>query len=137
MGEWRGPHMKVSWWMDQSEPPLEKFLALERLCDSFVLESGLKPPPVVVHCAAGIGRAGVFIAADCGARGAAMGTEVEKCSPDRLVGHLRQCRQNMVQTAEQYEFLHRMLPPLTQQLASELSVAEHAASPSSPSPAGP
>eukprot|EP00438_Fugacium_kawagutii_P018074 Skav224940 [mRNA] locus=scaffold1474:60115:64258:- [translate_table: standard] len=68
----------------------------------------------LVHCAGGIGRAGVFIAADAGARAAAQGKDGS--SPDRLIGHLRQCRMNMVQTAEQYEFLHRALPVLTQQL---------------------
>merc|ERR1712054_625138 len=119
--EWCGQQLVVSWWRDQTEPPAGKFLALAQLVNHLILRSGPSPPPVIVHCAAGIGRAGVFIAADCGARGAAMGAELEKCNPDRLVGHLRQCRQNMVQTAEQYEFLHRVLPPLTAQMASALA----------------
>merc|ERR1719189_553806 len=115
--EWTGPQLVVSWWRDQSEPDLERFLALEQLLESYVtVENGQPPPPVLVHCAAGIGRAGVFIGADCGARAAALGADTALCSPDKLVAHLRQCRMNMVQTAEQYEFLHRVLPPLVAQL---------------------
>lgn len=135
--EWCGSQIVVSWWRDQSEPPSGKFLALAQVLNHLVLRSGPRPPPVIVHCAAGIGRAGVFIAADCGARSAAMGGDLEKCCPDRLVQYLRQCRQNMVQTAEQYEFLHTVLPPLATQLASELAACDYAASPSSPSPVGP
>merc|ERR1711862_184966 len=125
--EWCVPHLLVAWWPDQSETPVDKFFALCHLVNRLVCKSQSKPSSVVVHCAAGIGRAGVFIAADCGARGVAMGAEVENCSPDRLVAHLRKCRQNMVQTAEQYEFLHRVLPTLAAQLASELAAAEQLA----------
>lgn len=116
---WHGPQLAVAWWRDQSEPPMDRFLALARLLDRLVSEHGPRPPPVVVHCAAGIGRAGVFIAAECGARAAVMGGDTVGCSPDRLVGHLRQCRMNMVQTAEQYEFLHRVLPALVGQLKAD------------------
>eukprot|EP00427_Karlodinium_veneficum_P008881 CAMPEP_0169080188 /NCGR_PEP_ID=MMETSP1015-20121227/10346_1 /TAXON_ID=342587 /ORGANISM="Karlodinium micrum, Strain CCMP2283" /LENGTH=330 /DNA_ID=CAMNT_0009139897 /DNA_START=37 /DNA_END=1025 /DNA_ORIENTATION=+ len=119
--EWSGPQLVVSWWRDQSEPPLCKFLALCQLVNRLLLRS--VPAPIVVHCAGGIGRAGVFIGADCAARGAAMGADLERCSPDRLVAHLRQCRQNMVQTAEQYEFLHRVLPRLTTQMASDMAAS--------------
>lgn len=133
--EWSGPQLVVSWWRDQSEPPMDKFLALCQLVNRLVLRNGPQPLPVIVHCAGGIGRAGVFIGADCAARGAAMGADLQRCSPDRLVTHLRQCRQNMVQTAEQYEFLHRVLPTLTAQLACDLAAAE--LSPSQASPASP
>lgn len=53
--EWCGPQLAVSWWHDQSEPNMERFLALESLLDSYVVQKGLPPPPVLVHCAAGIG----------------------------------------------------------------------------------
>lgn len=132
--EWSGPQLVVSWWRDQSEPPLCKFLALCQLVNRLLLRS--VPAPIVVHCAGGIGRAGVFIGADCAARGAAMGADLERCSPDRLVAHLRQCRQNMVQTAEQYEFLHRVLPRLTTQMASDMAASAER-SPSQPSPGSP
>ncbi|CAE7177984.1 PTPRR, partial [Symbiodinium pilosum] len=103
----------VPWWRDQSEPPLQRFLQLDKLMDSFLTPG--TSPCALVHCAGGIGRAGVFIAADAGGRAALRG-EAHRCSPDRLIGHLRQCRMNMVQTAEQYEFLHRALPLLVKQM---------------------
>merc|ERR1712224_593618 len=118
------PQLVVAWWPDQSEPPSDKFFALCQMLNRIMRRRGPSASTVIVHCAAGIGRAGVFIAADCGARGAAMGADLEKCSPDKLVEHLRSCRQNMVQTAEQYEFPHRILPPLTTHLASDLRTVE-------------
>lgn len=135
--EWRGPQLSVSWWRDQDEPPMDRFLALERLVNSFVVRHEEDKPSVVVHCAGGIGRAGVFIAADCAARAVAMGLEPSSCSPDQLVGYLRGCRMNMVQTAEQYDFLHRVLPPLAAQLAAELAPQQQGCvgPPGSPSPA--
>lgn len=114
--EWSGLHLMVSWWQDQTEPPLRKFLALHRLLDGIVGASGSPPRPLLVHCAGGIGRAGVFLAADCGARAIVAGCEPAICTPDRMVAYLRQCRMNMVQTADQYEFLHIILPPLIEQL---------------------
>eukprot|EP00913_Durusdinium_trenchii_P014661 g13755.t1 len=77
---WRGPQIVVPWWRDQSEPPLDHFLELDKLLDSF-LDPG-KSHCVLVHCAGGIGRAGVFVAADSGARAACQG-KVSSCSPDR------------------------------------------------------
>jgi len=123
--EWRGCHMIVSWWKDQSAPPMDKFLALERLVDKLRRLSVSEDPanlqrPIVVHCAGGIGRAGVFVAADSGARALASGTPEAGCSPDHLIAGLRRCRTNMVQTAEQYEFLHLVLPRLAQQFANDL-----------------
>lgn len=132
--QWSGQQLVVSWWQDQTDPPREKFLALHKVFNELVMRTGSHTAPVVVHCAGGIGRAGVFIAADNGARSAALGGDVTNCSPDRLVAHLRKCRQNMVQTAEQYEFLHTILPPLAAQLAADLAPSQHAGSPGSPSP---
>jgi len=139
--EWRGPQLAVSWWRDQSAPPTEKFLGLERLIDRLAFprppvaplsgsdgvadRSSLAAtaPALVVHCAAGIGRAGVFAAADIGARTAALDGDLAGCSPDSIVAHLRQRRMNMVQTAEQYEFVHLVLPALTAQLRRDMLAA--------------
>jgi len=127
---WRGVQLSVAWFKDQSAPPPNSFVELEGLVDlilsalgdstaavaaAIVDERGLpiRRPCIVVHCAGGIGRAGVFVAADCAARAAALGGDISSCCPDRLVGYLRQHRSNMVQTAEQYQFLHTVLPTLT------------------------
>ncbi|XP_023723261.1 tyrosine-protein phosphatase non-receptor type 7 isoform X2 [Cryptotermes secundus] len=62
--------------------------------------------PVVVHCSAGIGRTGCFIAVSVG-----MLQLLEENKVDILgiVCQMRYDRGGMIQTAEQYEFVHRAL----------------------------
>ncbi|XP_059173257.1 receptor-type tyrosine-protein phosphatase epsilon-like [Physella acuta] len=60
--------------------------------------------PVVVHCSAGVGRTGTFIALRNVMREA---EETGRVNFLQTVARLRQDRMNMVQTAEQYEFLHK------------------------------
>ncbi|XP_066991055.2 tyrosine-protein phosphatase non-receptor type 5 isoform X2 [Anabrus simplex] len=72
------------------------------------LDSGRWVPsgPVVVHCSAGIGRTGCFIAVSVG-----MNQLMEENNVDILgiVCQMRYDRGGMIQTAEQYEFVHRAL----------------------------
>ncbi|XP_052279226.1 uncharacterized protein LOC127877412 isoform X4 [Dreissena polymorpha] len=65
-----------------------------------------KKQPWVVHCSAGVGRTGTFIAMDILIdEGQARQTvDIYAC-----VTKLRQQRVNMVQTAGQYKFLHRLM----------------------------
>jgi receptor-type tyrosine-protein phosphatase R len=62
--------------------------------------------PVVVHCSAGIGRTGCFIAVSVG-----MLQLLEENKVDILgiICQMRYDRGGMIQTAEQYEFVHRAL----------------------------
>ncbi|BFZ11376.1 hypothetical protein BsWGS_14415 [Bradybaena similaris] len=60
--------------------------------------------PVVVHCSAGVGRTGTFIALRNVMRQAEDTGYVDVFTTVKM---LRQNRVNMVQTAEQYEFLHK------------------------------
>merc|ERR1719414_48615 len=55
--EWCGTQLSVSWWPDQDAPPLDKFFALDHLVNAIVMSHEGEPPPVIVHCAGGIGRA--------------------------------------------------------------------------------
>ncbi|XP_037070484.1 tyrosine-protein phosphatase non-receptor type 5-like [Pollicipes pollicipes] len=64
------------------------------------------PGPVVVHCSAGIGRTGCFIATSIGACQLQQENSVDVLG---IVCGLRQDRGGMVQTAEQYIFLHKAL----------------------------
>ncbi|XP_064617213.1 receptor-type tyrosine-protein phosphatase kappa-like [Liolophura sinensis] len=64
------------------------------------------PGPILVHCSAGIGRTGTFIALDYLINQA---KEENVVNVPACVMILRQQRVNMVQTQEQYEFLHAAL----------------------------
>lgn len=68
---------------------------------------GKHTEPIVVHCSAGIGRSGTFIALDSLLQSVA--AREPKIDPDAVINSLRANRMNMVQTAGQYEFVWRAL----------------------------
>ena len=59
--------------------------------------------PIVVHCSAGVGRTGTFIAIDIAQRELARSGKI---SVLKMVRQLRECRVAMVQTPPQYKFVH-------------------------------
>ncbi|XP_052793368.1 receptor-type tyrosine-protein phosphatase epsilon-like isoform X1 [Mya arenaria] len=62
--------------------------------------------PIIVHCSAGVGRTGTFIALD----NLVDQARTEKCvRPLQMVEALRRQRVNMVQTKDQYVYLHEAL----------------------------
>ncbi|XP_052278520.1 receptor-type tyrosine-protein phosphatase T-like [Dreissena polymorpha] len=62
--------------------------------------------PILVHCSSGVGRSGTFIALD----NLIAQAKIENCvRPLHVVEALRQQRVNMVQTKEQYKYLHEAL----------------------------
>ncbi|KAK6349888.1 hypothetical protein TWF696_006148 [Orbilia brochopaga] len=69
------------------------------------------PSPLIVHCSAGVGRSGTFIALDH------LLTEIERGTYDadpgdpiyELVDRLREQRMYMVQSESQYEYLYRIV----------------------------
>ncbi|KAJ7329818.1 hypothetical protein JRQ81_015992 [Phrynocephalus forsythii] len=72
--------------------------------------------PVIVHCSAGIGRTGCFIAAAIGCRQLKEEGVVDALS---IVCQLRLDRGGMVQTSEQYEFVHHALSLYESRLSTE------------------
>ncbi|XP_067248509.1 tyrosine-protein phosphatase non-receptor type 5 [Chanodichthys erythropterus] len=62
--------------------------------------------PVIVHCSAGIGRTGCFIATTIGCRQLELEGVVDVLG---IVCQLRTDRGGMIQTEEQYEFVHHAL----------------------------
>lgn len=72
--------------------------------------------PVIVHCSAGIGRTGCFIATTIGCRQLQLEGVVDVLS---ITCQLRADRGGMIQTGEQYEFVHHALSLYEARLSAE------------------
>ncbi|XP_068442249.1 receptor-type tyrosine-protein phosphatase R-like [Clinocottus analis] len=72
--------------------------------------------PVIVHCSAGIGRTGCFIATTIGCRQLQLEGQVDVLS---VTCRLRADRGGMIQTGEQYEFVHHALSLYEARLSAE------------------
>ncbi|XP_057182734.1 receptor-type tyrosine-protein phosphatase R isoform X2 [Triplophysa rosa] len=72
--------------------------------------------PVIVHCSAGIGRTGCFIATTIGCRQLQLEGTVDVLG---IVCQLRMDRGGMIQTEEQYEFVHHALSLYESRLAED------------------
>ncbi|XP_043093187.1 tyrosine-protein phosphatase non-receptor type 7 isoform X2 [Puntigrus tetrazona] len=72
--------------------------------------------PVIVHCSAGIGRTGCFIATTIGCRQLELEGVVDVLG---IVCQLRTDRGGMIQTEEQYEFVHHALSLYESRLPTE------------------
>ncbi|KAM9328422.1 receptor-type tyrosine-protein phosphatase R [Pholidichthys leucotaenia] len=72
--------------------------------------------PVIVHCSAGIGRTGCFIATTIGCRQLQLEGVVDVVS---ITCQLRADRGGMIQTGEQYEFVHHALSLYEARLSAE------------------
>ncbi|KAL1775435.1 receptor-type tyrosine-protein phosphatase R isoform X2 [Sigmodon hispidus] len=102
-------HVKHYWYTswpdhktpDSAQPLLQLMLDVEE--DRLASEGR---GPVVVHCSAGIGRTGCFIATSIGCQQLKEEGAVDVLS---IVCQLRVDRGGMVQTSEQYEFVHHAL----------------------------
>uniref|UniRef100_A0A8C6U284 protein-tyrosine-phosphatase n=1 Tax=Neogobius melanostomus TaxID=47308 RepID=A0A8C6U284_9GOBI len=72
--------------------------------------------PVIVHCSAGLGRTGCFIATTIGCRQLQLEGVVDVLS---ITCQLRADRGGMIQTGEQYEFVHHALSLFEARLSAE------------------
>ncbi|XP_071038926.1 tyrosine-protein phosphatase non-receptor type 5 isoform X2 [Parasteatoda tepidariorum] len=101
-------HFWYTTWPDHKTPETAKqLLAMALEVEGLRRDnSGATKGPMIVHCSAGIGRTGCFIAASIGIQ-----QLLEENSVDVLgiVCSLRIDRGGMIQTAEQYEFVHQAL----------------------------
>ncbi|KAJ8668173.1 hypothetical protein QAD02_009836 [Eretmocerus hayati] len=87
-------------WMDHAVPAAADALV------GLAAEINTLPGPIIVHCSAGIGRTGCFIALATGM------TQLLREGGVDVLGILCQMRYDrggMIQTADQYEFVHRAL----------------------------
>ncbi|XP_075396644.1 tyrosine-protein phosphatase non-receptor type 7 isoform X1 [Tenrec ecaudatus] len=111
-------HILFSAWPDHQTPesagPLLRLVAEVEESSETAASGG----PIVVHCSAGIGRTGCFIATRIGCQQLKARGEVDLLG---IVCQLRLDRGGMIQTAEQYQFLHHTLALYAAQLPKEPS----------------
>ncbi|XP_048251124.1 receptor-type tyrosine-protein phosphatase T-like [Haliotis rufescens] len=90
-------------WPDHDVPSAPALVGFWKQCRSLTSSEEDITGPVVVHCSAGVGRTGTFIALDN------LFDEAEslnKVNVFSCVSKMREARMNMVQTVEQYRFVH-------------------------------
>ncbi|XP_030329098.1 tyrosine-protein phosphatase non-receptor type 7 isoform X2 [Strigops habroptila] len=99
-------HILFPSWPDQQTPESAKPLLHLVSKVEETLQAAASPGPIVVHCSAGIGRTGCFIATRIGCQQLKDKGEVDILG---IVCRLRIDRGGMIQTSEQYQFLHHTL----------------------------
>ncbi|XP_067947062.1 receptor-type tyrosine-protein phosphatase kappa-like [Watersipora subatra] len=97
-------HFNYLSWPDHGVPDIEMFVSFHRLISSRISNS--KTQPLLVHCSAGVGRTGTYIALDYLLDQAAAEGVVDAFE---CVSEMRTRRPCMIQTVEQYELLHDAL----------------------------
>ncbi|XP_052783017.1 receptor-type tyrosine-protein phosphatase mu-like [Mya arenaria] len=97
-------HLHFTCWPDKGVP--EDVTGIVEFRQRVLTIPGQFDGPVLVHCSAGIGRTGTYIALDILTReGESEGSiHIPGC-----VINMRHDRANMIQTTNQYEFLHKAL----------------------------
>eukprot|EP01130_Rhizamoeba_saxonica_P000280 TRINITY_DN10256_c0_g1_i1.p1 TRINITY_DN10256_c0_g1~~TRINITY_DN10256_c0_g1_i1.p1 ORF type:complete len:293 (-),score=57.26 TRINITY_DN10256_c0_g1_i1:46-801(-) len=112
-------HYQYLEWPDFGTPSTNGLCEMVRLCQEYIEE--YPNIPVLVHCSAGIGRTGTFIAVMSGISQIHEHeeTDIESPNPLQLKDHgvdvqqmltnMRAQRQGMIQTEEQYRFVHQYL----------------------------
>ena len=102
-----------------------------------VREAAAKPAwkgsPVLVHCSAGVGRTGTFIVIDWALR---MMARDGKFNVQDTIRRLRQDRVSIVQTVDQYEFVHAAVRRHAELQGKTIRVADSGGNSSSPQASG-
>lgn len=99
-------HFHYLKWRDMTaEVEVDSILEFHRVVRQHIHPD--KPGPVVVHCSAGVGRTGAFIALDYIYHAIAQRAMKEELDIYGLVMRMRQFRCNMIQTSDQYLFIHQ------------------------------
>ncbi|XP_025023604.1 tyrosine-protein phosphatase non-receptor type 7 isoform X3 [Python bivittatus] len=106
-------HIVFSSWPDQRTPESAKMLLHLIFEVEKILQAAQNSGPIVVHCSAGIGRTGCFIATQIGCQQLKDKGEVDILG---IVCQLRIDRGGMIQTSEQYQFIHHTLAMYASQL---------------------
>ncbi|XP_055986886.1 tyrosine-protein phosphatase non-receptor type 5 [Sorex fumeus] len=108
-------HYWFTSWPDQKTPDrAPPLLHLVREVEEAAQQEGPRCAPIVVHCSAGIGRTGCFIATSICCQQLRREGVVDIL---RTTCQLRQDRGGMIQTCEQYQFVHHVMSLYEKQLS--------------------
>nr|CAB3263076.1 uncharacterized protein LOC100187461 [Phallusia mammillata] len=107
-------HYWYTTWMDHETP--EKTRGLLELVQEVTRWKKDSHGPIAVHCSAGIGRTGCYIAVSVGCEQLLKTGKVDIL---RIVSQMRLDRGGMIQTWEQYQFVHQALSRYARILAGE------------------
>ncbi|XP_064490204.1 phosphatidylinositol phosphatase PTPRQ-like [Ornithodoros turicata] len=106
-------HVFFTGWPDHGVPETpDKLIEFVRACQKFFGPRTGNQPPIVVHCSAGVGRTGTFIALDYLLQLLQVQETVHIFS---LVLQLREGRRCMVQNESQYIYLHKCVKAVLQE----------------------
>ncbi|OWF38114.1 Receptor-type tyrosine-protein phosphatase T [Mizuhopecten yessoensis] len=96
-------HFHFTTWPDHGTPDLTEIVVFHRRVKQY---ASFLTGKVVVHCSAGIGRTGTFIALDALVK---YGRDHGRVDVMGYIRTMRKDRMNMVQTSDQYIAIHHML----------------------------
>lgn len=121
--KWRSvQHLFFTAWSDHGTPETpDTLIKFVRTCQvMFGTRRGVEPP-VLVHCSAGVGRTGTFIALDCCLQKLDTQQDIDIF---HLVLGLRECRRSMVQNEKQYVYLYQCVNAVIQERKKDSSKGE-------------
>ena len=106
-------HLLFCGWPDFAVPEGENCEGLLKLIELSVKKNHVPKNPRIIHCSAGVGRSGTFIALEYLLRqlksGAVSEAKDEEDMVHEVVNRLREQRMSMVQGDAQYSYLYRVL----------------------------
>ncbi|XP_066489890.1 receptor-type tyrosine-protein phosphatase O [Tiliqua scincoides] len=97
-------HFNYTAWPDHGVPPTNAAESILQFVQMVRQQATRSKGPMIIHCSAGVGRTGTFIALD---RLLQHIRDHEFVDILGLVSDMRSCRMSMVQTEEQYIFIHQ------------------------------
>jgi len=111
-------HLQYTGWLDHQAPPsVKSFMNMLHLVDDLIAKAKSTPtslpPPICVHCSAGIGRSGTFCGVHILYNFMKKHFETSYSTPPinvvNTILEMRRQRPGMVQTKEQYVFIYSVI----------------------------
>ncbi|KAK8764141.1 hypothetical protein V5799_033250 [Amblyomma americanum] len=116
--KWRSVrHIFFTAWKDHGVPEEPNTLIqFVRSCQGMFGRRGGTQPPILVHCSAGVGRTGTFIALDMCLQKLEIEDDIDIF---HLILDLRECRRCMVQNEKQYTYLYHCVAAVIDEMTGK------------------